>query len=316
MFVFHKANDKDKDDNKVIITPCIGQNDMDKDVIFQQAQQLFQNNEFDNSLLIISQVVQADPGNPDYLFFRGKVHRHLCNFQSALLDINTCLNKNENIEYELEKSIILTEMREFSMAESLLNKIIRHNPKIFLAVVTRGEIFRITKKYELAISDFNLALELSNNDSHVLVGRGEALLAIKNYFKAQQDFISALAVSPNDAWCHYQLGLCYFLQGQPELFEDQLSLAKNILKNAIKAGLRSRRNIMNLALFNLAVENYAESIPSYLEFAKENTCIPLFFEAIDDVDFLIENIHVTSESFKERCVYVKGALWHAANKDY
>lgn len=289
---------------------------MDRDVIFQQARQLFQNNEFDNSLLMISQAVQADPGNPDYLLFRSKVHRHLCNFQRALLDINSCLNKNENIEYELEKSIILTEMRVFSTAESLLNKIIRHNPKILLAVVTRGEIFRITKKYDLAISDFNLALELHNNDSHVLVGRGEAFLAIKNYFKAQQDFINALVVSPNDAWCHYQLGLCYFLQGQPELFRDQLTLAKAILKNSNKNGLPSRRNIMNLALFNLAVESYAESIPSYLKFAEENTCIPLFLEAIDDIDFLIENIYVNNESFKERCVYVKGVLWHAANKDY
>jgi len=64
----------------------------------------------------------------------------------------------------------------------------------------RGEIYRLMKRYEEALQDFNHAIELDPNYAWAIAIRGMTYQSMKRYEEAFQDFNQAIDLDPKDAW--------------------------------------------------------------------------------------------------------------------
>jgi len=76
-----------------------------------------------------------------------------------------------------------------------------------------------------------------------------------NLFKAKDRFYRALKLKPNDAYCHYNLGLVYYLLG---VFEKSVEHYKNAVihhKNAYNPGELKARSLFDLAVYKINREH-------------------------------------------------------------
>lgn len=65
--------------------------------------------------------------------------------------------------------------------------------------VARGHAYLMTRRPRLALIDYDLALTLKPDQTHLLVARGEALAALGRYAEALQALDRAVAANPKDA---------------------------------------------------------------------------------------------------------------------
>ena len=75
-----------------------------------------------------------------------------------------------------------------------------------LNVAERGECYRLLKRYDEAIADFNRALELNPRDSWTLSRRGAAYQAMQIFEEAFIDLTRAVEIDPENAWAWAQRG--------------------------------------------------------------------------------------------------------------
>jgi tetratricopeptide (TPR) repeat protein len=67
---------------------------------------------------------------------------------------------------------------------------------------------------DLAIADFNKALEIDPKDAHAYSIRGSVYTEKGQYDQAISDLNKALEISPNFGMAYYQRGRVYYLKGE------------------------------------------------------------------------------------------------------
>lgn len=73
----------------------------------------------------------------------------------------------------------------------------------------RGETYRLIKKYEAAIEDFNQAIELDPKDAWAFNIRGLTYQTMKKYGEAIKDFDQAIELDPKSVWTFHNRGRTY-----------------------------------------------------------------------------------------------------------
>jgi tetratricopeptide (TPR) repeat protein len=80
----------------------------------------------------------------------------------------------------------------------------------------RGGAYLSGKEYELAIVEYDKALELNSNDAPTYLNRGLAFLSQKNYDRAVADFDKAIELNPNGSMLYFNRGDLHEKMGNPE----------------------------------------------------------------------------------------------------
>lgn len=117
------------------------------------------------------------------------------------------------------------------------------SPKVFM---NRGTIYSDKQFYELAIKDFDKALELKTDYAEAFYNRGLAYFHLKNYSESIKDYSSAIISDPKlaEAW-HNRAGTYFTIGKYKEALSDAIKakdLGYNVDPKFIEALKQETKN--------------------------------------------------------------------------
>jgi tetratricopeptide (TPR) repeat protein len=110
-------------------------------------------------------------------------------------------------------------MKRYEEALKDFDQAIELNPKYHWAIAHRGKTYRSMKRYEEALKDFNLAIELNPKLDWMIANRGSTYRQMERYEEALKDFDCAIKLNPKYDWAIAQRGETYRLM---ERYEEAL----------------------------------------------------------------------------------------------
>lgn len=135
-----------------------------KEDYYKKAEEFKEKKDLANAIKQIDQAILLDPGNTEYLLFKGNA---------------------------------LYESKQFQPAFDTYTKIIELHPTYVLALNQRGLLLNTVQEFEYAIRDFDKALSISGADSFKLslyVNRGAAKTSIRDFQGAYDDYMEAYKI--------------------------------------------------------------------------------------------------------------------------
>ncbi len=153
------------------------------------------------NFIFVSQIVGAGQGlMADRFTYVG--YFGLFFLVASLVENSTLKNKNY-VKYGFIAYLVLcffmtwTQVKVWKDGESLWTHQIEHDPESVGGWQNRGVWLRDNKKPQQAISDFNTALSINQQDATLYNSRGKALAEIGQFAPAVQDFTKAINLKPN-----------------------------------------------------------------------------------------------------------------------
>jgi len=107
-------------------------------------------------------------------------------------------------------------MKRYEEALHDFNQAIKLDPKYSRAITRRGETYQSMKRYEEALQDFNQAIELDPKDTWAIAHRGQTYQSMERYEEALQDFNQAIELDPKNVRAIAFRGLTYRLMKRDE----------------------------------------------------------------------------------------------------
>ncbi len=142
-----------------------------------------------------------------------KYYKDFHNFPEKLINNGTFLKnltKQELIAFFYrQRGIYKLEKENFDLAIEDFNKAIELDSLNCAAYLTRASVYSKRKNYDLAIEDFNKAIELNPLIEDVYNNRGNIYFAKENFDLAIEDFNKAIELNPLEPIIYYNRGLAY-----------------------------------------------------------------------------------------------------------
>lgn len=146
----------------------------------------------DRALQDYTKVIELEPKNEEALFFRAYIYTTKRMYKEARFDYEKLVGINPNHEKALLGLVLLNNKtgrpRE---AMEQIDQLIRFYPTNALYRNIRGGIHVQRKNYELAVKDYNHAVELEPANPEHLISRAECFLEMKKRKQAQADIQKA-----------------------------------------------------------------------------------------------------------------------------
>jgi tetratricopeptide (TPR) repeat protein len=116
----------------------------------------------------------------------------------------------------------------YDMALTNFNRAIELNPRYGWAIAHRGETYRQKGLFPMALTDFNRAIELNGSDIWALAHRGETYSNWGRYRDAVKDFDSAIKLNPKYSWALAHRGAAYRFLGENHYEQALADLQRSI----------------------------------------------------------------------------------------
>jgi tetratricopeptide (TPR) repeat protein len=116
-------------------------------------------------------------------------------------------------------------LKEYDLAIADYNRAIELSPNYARAYASRGSAYRSLREYDLAIADYNRALELWPDYPWIYAGRGRTYSYRKEYIQSINDLNHAIEIAPNYAWA-------YFVRGSTHLWlKDRVQAKEDFIQS-------------------------------------------------------------------------------------
>jgi Flp pilus assembly protein TadD len=113
--------------------------------------------------------------------------------------------------------------------------LVKINPKDYRALNNRGNEYEKRGHHELALADYNRALEIRPDFAIVYINRGNVRQKMGEYEKALQDYNMAIELKPHSDMAYNNRGFHKMLMGDLEGSESDIRAALAISPNSIYA---------------------------------------------------------------------------------
>jgi tetratricopeptide (TPR) repeat protein len=212
-----------------------------------------------------STAVKFNPQLKDAYWNRGLGYEKVKNYPAAITDYKKALQLVKDNPMQMAVlnnniAIIQKDMRSYDQALASDSVAISIEPRYTPSNVNRGEIYLMTKRYELAISDFTVALNANYSKqmlSAILSERADAKRYLKKYKEAINDYSLAIELNPDNRLAYWNRAACYNHNGDYELANSDYSKAITYFKD-------DSRNLSRLyddrALMELGQQQYKKAI--------------------------------------------------------
>ena len=180
--------------------------------------------------------------------------------EEALAEIERAISLLPNdANYHNEKGTFLLELKRYEVAEAAFNQAIAIEPRS-LFYYNRGVLHQQQKQLDLALSDYNKAIQINPNYVKPYNNRGLIYQQDEKLDLALSDYNRAIAIDPELAEAYYNRGIAYYFQGKLDLALSDYNRSLRI--NPDYAQVYSNRGIVyaERGQLDLALSDYNRSL--------------------------------------------------------
>ncbi|MDI9393995.1 MAG: tetratricopeptide repeat protein [Euryarchaeota archaeon] len=156
-----------------------------------------------------------------YLIFEIPLH-----YKSDKVALETF---KKGLKYDTKDYSYLLDSDYTTVCRELLNvldKVLKLNPKDEYALLKKGHVLVLLKRYEEALEVFNKILVLNPDNEYALSRKGYALALLKRYEEALEVFNKVLVLNPDEEYALSRKGNILYLLGR---YEEALEVFNKIL---------------------------------------------------------------------------------------
>jgi tetratricopeptide (TPR) repeat protein/S1-C subfamily serine protease len=215
---------------------------------------------YEQALTVINQAISLFPNNPNSYNEKYAVLSELKRYDEGLAAITQAINLAPRAAWYSNRGIIYDNQQKYELALSDWNKAIEINPNFALAYNNRGLLYYNQQKYDLALSDYSKAIEINPNDAYAYVSRGNLYSDLRKYDLALSDYNQAIRINPNDADAYVSRGNLYSDLRKYDLALSDYDKAIKINPNYAEAYYNRGLLYYNLRKYDLALSDYSKAI--------------------------------------------------------
>lgn len=176
---------------------------------------LFYSGEKDKALDITNILIETDPSEPDYHFFKGRALIGLRRYDDAITAFDKAIElKPDYAKAYNNKGIALKNIRKLNEAINAYDKAIELRPDLVQAYNNKGIALRILGKYDEAIKTYDEAIGLRPDDPYAYVSKGAALTSLGKYQEAIESYRRAVELKPDFGSAYYNRACLFSLLGK------------------------------------------------------------------------------------------------------
>jgi len=234
----------------------------------------------------IGKALEINNERKDFLLNRANAYCELCEYYSALSDVNSLLKGGyEDVRVYIIKSNALRSLQRYEEALLAMNKAADLDPSSSVIFYHRGVVLAELKKYDESIESLKSAVEIEPNHADALNEIGVVLCELNGYEEAISYFNQCLKLRPDDAVVYNNKGNALH---SIELYEEAIlcfdfAIKLNKMYASPYKGKANALAKLNLLKDSIAMLNEAVKIK------------PDFAEAFNDLG----NVHHDMGSFNE-----------------
>lgn len=187
------------------------------DTVFAKAIQLHQSGQTDAALTLCKQAIELNPKHTDALHIAGVLHLHKGDAQTAVDLITRCIKIDRgNASAHANRGAACQALGQLDLAMLNFNKAIELNPKLDTAWNNRANLLMRLERNQDAIADLQQALSISPSSFEAHNNLGNALSRLGRYREAAQSHARAVQINPGHAAARWNLGMCLLRLGDFE----------------------------------------------------------------------------------------------------
>ena len=283
------------DYNKIIE---ITKEDAGSDTYIRRGKNYGRLKKYDLAISDFNKAVLLDPSNPETYHARGYYYQFTLNKDDkAILDYNQALSLDANYSPSYHnRGLIYMDKGEYQSAVNDFSLIILNddniNPEVYYL---RGVSLSELEKYELAILDYDMAIQLFTENAEYYYHRGLAYYNLNQKDLAIIDFDKAIEIYPKYDEAYYYKGLINYFDEKHELAIKDFSKAIEINPKydyayVLRASSKDELKMYQQALldYNKAIEINPKNDLAYLYRGNTNDNLKLYQQAILDYNKSIE----------------------------
>ncbi|MDJ0672705.1 MAG: tetratricopeptide repeat-containing serine protease family protein, partial [Microcystis sp. M53598_WE2] len=180
---------------------------------------------YEQALTVINQAISLVPNNPNYYNEKWAVLSELKRYDEGLAAITQAIDLAPRAAWYVNRGILYRRQQKYELALDDYNKAIELNPNHANAYNNRGNLYYDLQKYDLALADYDKAIEINPNFAILYSNRGGVYYNQQKYELALSDYNQAIDINPNDAKAYLGRGGLYAILGQPEKAKIDLQQA-------------------------------------------------------------------------------------------
>ena len=180
----------------------------------KRGESYFAKGDFENALKDCNEAVRIDSDNPRYFFTRGNVLLNLENCEDAIsnYDQSIAIAPDADVyDYRGRANWLLGNLE---LAMNDFDKAIELNPEQVSAYIYRGIIHTSLGNLKDAIEDFQSALGIEADDYAALINLAIAYRNMKNFDAAISSLDQAINLYPNELEAYYHRGILSQFRGE------------------------------------------------------------------------------------------------------
>ncbi len=215
---------------------------------------------YQESITALEQAVKLKPGFVAAWNNLSVVYRKLKQPEKALVAINKAIKlqpKNPNLYNQ--KCVVLNSLERYTEAEVAINKAIEIAPRAAF-YINRGNLYQEHKKWELALSSYDKAIQVNPNDANTYHNRGVLYQEHKKWELALADYNKTIQINPNNANSYYNRGVIYYKHKKWELALADYNKAIQINPNYATAYIGRGVLYKEQKKWELALSDYNKAI--------------------------------------------------------
>ncbi len=215
---------------------------------------------YEQALTVINQAISLVPNNPNYYNEKWSVLSELKRYDEGLAAITQAIYLAPRAAWYVNRGILYRRQQKYELALDDYNQAIELNPNHANAYNNRGNLYQDLQKYELALDDFNKAIEINPNFAILYYNRGNLYINQQKYDLALSDYDKAIEINPNYAEAYVNRGVLYDDQRKYELALADYSKAIDINPNLAEAYVNRGLLYKDLQKYDLALSDYSKAI--------------------------------------------------------
>ncbi|WP_043997703.1 tetratricopeptide repeat protein, partial [Microcystis aeruginosa] len=190
---------------------------------------------YEQALTVINQAISLVPNNPNSYNEKYAVLSELKRYDEGLAAITQAINLAPRAVWYYNRGILYYNQQKYDLALSDYNKAIEINPNYAEAYYNRGNLYSDLQKYDLALSDYSKVIDINPNLAQAYNNRGNLYYNLQKYDLALSDYSKAIDINPNHANAYNNRGNIYSDLQKYDLALSDYSKAIDINPNDAKA---------------------------------------------------------------------------------